>query len=92
MQYLRLLLNYTFEIPVLGFVSLRGEPGLSDEPQHELMGTITEELLDVMKIKNEILSNDLATAKIQLERANDIIECGQSFSLWCVTTRSTKKL
>lgn len=72
-------LNYTFEIPVLGFVSLRGEPGLSDEPQHELMGTITEELLDVMKIKNEILSNDLATAKIQLERANDIIECGQSF-------------
>ena len=35
-------LNYTFKLPVLGFVSLRGEPGLKDEPQHELMGQITE--------------------------------------------------
>jgi sulfopyruvate decarboxylase TPP-binding subunit len=31
-------LNYPFQIPVLGFVSLRGEPGAHDEPQHELMG------------------------------------------------------
>ncbi len=72
-------LNYTFEIPVLGFVSLRGEPGLADEPQHELMGTITEKLLDVMKIKNDILSNDLDIAKSQLKMANEIIESGQSF-------------
>ena len=30
-------LNQIFKIPVLGFVSLRGEPGVADEPQHDLM-------------------------------------------------------
>lgn len=72
-------LNYTFEIPVLGFVSLRGESGVSDEPQHELMGVITDELLNVMKIKNEVLSNNDEEASKQLERANRIIEDGESF-------------
>lgn len=72
-------LNYTFEIPVLGFVSLRGEPGLKDEPQHELMGTITDELLDVMKIQNAVLSTNEEEALQQLEEANKIIEKGESF-------------
>ena len=44
-------LSYTFQIPFLGITTLRGEPGgPSDEPQHELMGQITTELLDTMKI------------------------------------------
>jgi hypothetical protein len=34
-------LNWVFRIPVLLIVTLRGEPGLQDEPQHELMGQIT---------------------------------------------------
>ena len=37
-------LNYSFKLPVLGFVSLRGEPGINDEPQHELTGKITEKM------------------------------------------------
>ncbi len=43
-------LNYVFRVPILLIVTLRGEPGKPDEPQHELMGQITPQLLDTMKI------------------------------------------
>jgi len=44
-------LTYTFRIPVLIIVTLRGEPGgAPDEPQHELMGRITPDLLELMGI------------------------------------------
>jgi len=43
-------LNYVFRIPILLIVTLRGEPGKPDEPQHELMGQITPELLETMQI------------------------------------------
>lgn len=72
-------LNYTFDIPVLGFVSLRGEPGLKDEPQHELMGTITDKMLEVMQVSYEVLADNLEEAIKQLERANAMIESGKSF-------------
>lgn len=72
-------LNYTFRIPVLGFVSLRGEPGLVDEPQHELMGAITGKLLDTMQIHWEYLSGDAGEAEKQLQHADEMIESGQSF-------------
>jgi len=43
-------LNWVFRIPVLLIVTLRGEPGLPDEPQHELMGQITGRILDELQI------------------------------------------
>jgi len=43
-------LNHVFRIPILLIVTLRGEPGKPDEPQHELMGQITAELLETMRI------------------------------------------
>lgn len=43
-------LNYVFRIPLLLIITLRGEPGKPDEPQHELMGQITPELLETMRI------------------------------------------
>jgi len=43
-------LNHVFQIPILLIVTLRGEPGKPDEPQHELMGQITPDLLDTMQI------------------------------------------
>jgi len=43
-------LNWVFRIPVLLIITLRGEPGLSDEPQHELMGQITSRILDQLQI------------------------------------------
>ncbi len=45
-------LNWPFRIPTLMLVTLRGEPGLKDEPQHELMGEITARLLDDVRVPN----------------------------------------
>lgn len=45
-------LNWPFRIPTLMLVTLRGEPGLKDEPQHELMGEITKTLLDDIRVAN----------------------------------------
>lgn len=72
-------LVHPFKIPILGFVSLRGESGLIDEPQHELMGEITPDLLSLMKIRWEYLSHDIAEASLQLERANEWIEKNESY-------------
>ena len=62
-------LNQVFRIPVLLIITLRGEPGKPDEPQHELMGQITAELLDTMRIpwgwfpdNEEDVENALQTA------------------------------
>jgi len=44
-------LTHTFRIPVLIIVTWRGEPGgAADEPQHDLMGRITPDLLDLLGI------------------------------------------
>jgi len=72
-------LNYTFKLPVLGFVSLRGEPGLKDEPQHELMGQITEKMLALMEVKWAYLSSDMDEVIKQLQEANEHIEAGRTF-------------
>lgn len=47
-------LNFPFRIPALLIVTLRGEPGLNDEPQHELMGRITGEILDTLRIPSAL--------------------------------------
>lgn len=72
-------LNYPFRIPLLGFVSLRGETGIPDEPQHELMGQITTRLLELMEIKWLYLSTDLEEAKHQLLYANQCLNDNQPF-------------
>ena len=66
-------LNYTFRLPVLGFVSLRGEKGIRDEPQHELMGQITTRMLEAMKIKWDFLSTNKTRAFEQLKEADKYI-------------------
>jgi phosphonopyruvate decarboxylase len=44
-------LNAIFKIPTLLIVTLRGEPGgPKDEPQHELMGRITTQMLETMNV------------------------------------------
>jgi phosphonopyruvate decarboxylase len=72
-------LNFTFKLPVLGFVSLRGEPGVKDEPQHELMGQITEQMLALMKVEWAYLAEDQNEAITQLKEANKHIEEGRTF-------------
>ncbi len=72
-------LNHPFKLPVLGFVSLRGEEGIKDQPQHKLMGLITTSMLELMEIKWEYLSTNNAEMLEQLKRANACIENNQSF-------------
>ena len=72
-------LNYPFRLPVLGFVSLRGEKGLNDEPQHELTGTVTDRMLEVCGAAYDYLSSDMDQATDQLIRANTIVEDNRSF-------------
>lgn len=72
-------LNYPFRLPILGFVSLRGEAGIPDEPQHELMGCITTGMLDLMEIKWEYLSADFEQVEKQLVRAQTCLENNQTF-------------
>jgi phosphonopyruvate decarboxylase len=43
-------LNFPFRIPTLLIITWRGEPGVKDEPQHELMGQITHRLLETLDI------------------------------------------
>jgi phosphonopyruvate decarboxylase len=43
-------LSFPFRIPTLLVVTWRGQPGLADEPQHELMGRITGALLDTIGV------------------------------------------
>ncbi len=50
-------LTHVFRIPVLLLVTVRGEPGVADEPQHALMGRITSALLDTMEIPWAYLPN-----------------------------------
>ncbi|MFF2155020.1 phosphonopyruvate decarboxylase [Paenibacillus chitinolyticus] len=72
-------LNYPFRIPLLGFVSLRGEPGIPDEPQHELMGRITTQMLDLMEVEWQYLSKDFEEAKKQLIQADEHIARNRPF-------------
>ncbi|WCT58213.1 phosphonopyruvate decarboxylase [Paenibacillus kyungheensis] len=72
-------LNYTFKLPVLGFVSLRGEAGVADEPQHELMGQITTQMLDLMQVKWAYLADEWEEAQIQLQQADNYIAQNQTF-------------
>lgn len=51
-------LNYPFRIPILLIVTLRGEIGINDEPQHELMGQITENMLDLVRIPWQFFPNN----------------------------------
>jgi phosphonopyruvate decarboxylase len=44
-------LTFPFRIPLLLIVTHRGQPGIHDEPQHELMGQITEQLLRLQRIE-----------------------------------------
>src|SRR5262249_22039496 len=42
--------NFPFRIPTLMVVTWRGQPGIADEPQHELMGQVTGALLDTVRV------------------------------------------
>jgi phosphonopyruvate decarboxylase len=62
-------LNAPFRIPTLIIVTWRGEPGLKDEPQHDLMGEITDGLLDVIRIGHAAFPTEATDIGPTLARA-----------------------
>jgi len=67
-------LNHPFRIPTMMIVTWRGQPGITDEPQHELMGPITPELLDTMRIPHNVFpqtEGDIAGALAQARHTMD---------------------
>jgi phosphonopyruvate decarboxylase len=75
-------LNWPFRIPTLLIVTWRGQPGLKDEPQHALMGTITAGLLDTMQIPHAPFPDNDATVEGTLAKADrEMTETGLPYAL-----------
>lgn len=45
---------YIYRMPVVLLISHRGQPGLPDEPQHERMGQITEQLSELCGLRTHV--------------------------------------
>jgi phosphonopyruvate decarboxylase len=48
-----------YNIPMLLMIGWRGEPGVTDEPQHKKMGRITKGLLEVLEIPYKVVPDDI---------------------------------
>ena len=62
-------LNYPFRIPTLMIVTWRGQPGLKDEPQHELMGEVMGPLLDTIAVGHAGFPKESDGVTAALDRA-----------------------
>lgn len=62
-------LNFPFRIPTLLICTWRAGPGIADEPQHELMGEITPDLFETMRIPHYPFPSDADNIAGQLESA-----------------------
>lgn len=67
-------LAYVFRIPLLVITTLRGAPDIKDEPQHELMGRITDKILEVIQVPWEFFPDDTSQLDAALERAAGFME------------------
>ena len=70
-------LNYPFRVPTLLITTWRGEPGRPDEPQHVLMGQITHQLLETMRIPWLPFPADDARIPEVLSQADDAMHKDQ---------------
>ena len=62
-------LNAPFRIPTLMIVTWRGQPGRPDEPQHEVMGRITHDLLSLCGVAHGAFPNALEDVAPALDAA-----------------------
>lgn len=62
-------LNAPFRIPTLLITTWRGQPGISDEPQHAVMGQITQQLLSVIGIEHAPFPREAAALSAGLAAA-----------------------
>lgn len=64
--------NDVYGIPMVLLVGWRGQPGISDEPQHTKQGRVMTDMLDAMKMPWSLLPKDMAQAEAALKDAVDI--------------------
>jgi phosphonopyruvate decarboxylase len=62
-------LTWTFRLPQLLIITWRAQPGITDEPQHALMGPITPDMLKIMEIPWELFPTESAQIGPALDRA-----------------------
>ncbi len=62
-------LNSPLRIPTLFITTWRGQPGLGDAPQHELMGRITEALLGTIEIPHRLFPAEPEEVEPALDEA-----------------------
>lgn len=55
---------YIYSMPVVLLVSHRGQPGLPDEPQHALMGEITEQLATLCGLRTHVFEPERFDAEL----------------------------
>jgi len=60
-----LLSDKVYAIPVIFIIGWRGEPGLSDEPQHVYQGEVTLRLLEDMGIKFFVIDKNTKTEEVK---------------------------
>lgn len=74
-------LNQPFRIPALLVVTWRGEPGFKDEPQHALMGRITQDLLRVIEVQQGVFPQEDAEIAPALDAAAAAMAGGRAYAL-----------
>jgi phosphonopyruvate decarboxylase len=63
-------LLYIYDIPLLLLISHRGQPGLPDEPQHELMGRISEDLARLCELDTRVMDPQGFAEQLSAARAS----------------------
>ena len=74
-------LNHPFRIPTLLIVTWRGEPGQADEPQHTLMGRITQDLLRTIEVPQAVFPRTAADVPGTLDAAVASMTDGSPYAL-----------
>ena len=65
-------LLYIYRMPVVLLVSHRGQPGLPDEPQHELMGQITEQLSNLCGLRTHVFDPEQFDASLSAAERDSV--------------------
>ena len=64
-------LNAPYLIPTTLFVSMRGAHGFPDEPQHDIMGRETWNILELLSVESEMLPENIEKFEFALSQANN---------------------
>jgi len=71
-------LNAPFRIPTLLITTWRGRPGETDEPQHEVMGQITPDLLTLMGLPHTRFPSEISLVSAHVQGAVAAMEASST--------------